>query len=84
MEMHGRHRARVRALGLRGMGATENGVVTGWRLTVKAQNIALEAPTEVREETKGHWPIERFTERAERVLNHPLSGDLWQERKIRR
>lgn len=36
------------------MGATENGVVTGWRLTVKAQNIALEAPTEVREETKGH------------------------------
>lgn len=41
-------------MGLRGTDATENGVVTGWRLTVKAQNIALEAPTEVREETKGH------------------------------
>lgn len=36
------------------MDTTENGVVTGWRFTVKAQNIALEAPKEGREETKGH------------------------------
>ena len=48
------HSLRLNPVGTYVGDATENGVVTVWRLTVKAQNIALEAPTEVREETKGH------------------------------
>lgn len=39
--------------------AGEDGDIIGRRLMVKAQDITLEAPTEEREETKGHLVIQK-------------------------
>ena len=80
--MHGRHRARVRAFGAQRDGRDGERCRHWLEVDSESSEHRPRGSNRRKGGDKGSLgQSERFTEHAERVLNHPLSSDVWQERK---